>query len=85
MKPYQEQVIDNHTVIREFSENTHELDLVWHMDDEDRTIVALEETNWMFQFDDELPIPINSPIFIPKHKIHRVIKGDNNLKIKIMK
>jgi hypothetical protein len=85
MKPYQEQVLEANIIIREFSQDIDELDLIWHMDDEDRTIVAIEETDWLFQFDDELPLSLNSPIFIPQHKIHRVIKGTNNLKIKIAK
>lgn len=85
MKPYQEQVLEENTFIREFSQDIDELDLIWHMDDEDRTIVAIEETDWLFQFDDELPLSLNSPIFIPRHKIHRVIKGNGNLKIRIVK
>lgn len=85
IKPYQEQVLEENTFIREFSQDIDELDLIWHMDDEDRTIVAIEETDWLFQFDDELPLSLNSPIFIPRHKIHRVIKGNGNLKIKIVK
>jgi len=85
MTPYTEQVTDKQTVVREFSKDIHELDLIWHMDDEDRTIIALQETDWMFQFDDELPIHLNSSIFIPRHKIHRIIKGTENLKLKIIK
>jgi len=85
VKPYQEQVLEENTFIREFSQDIDELDLIWHMDDEDRTIVAIEETDWLFQFDDELPLSLNSPIFIPRHKIHRVIKGNGNLKIRIIK
>ena len=85
MRPYQEQVLEENTFIREFSQDIDELDLIWHMDDEDRTIVAVEETDWLFQFDDELPLSLNSSIFIPQHKIHRVIKGTNNLKIRIIK
>jgi len=85
MKPYQEQVLEDNIIIREFSQDTDELDLIWHMDDEDRTIIAIEETDWMFQFDDELPVSLNSFIFIPRHKVHRVIKGSGNLKLKIIK
>lgn len=85
IKPYQEQVLEENTFIREFSQDIDELDLIWHMDDEDRTIVAIEETDWLFQFDDELPLSLNSPIFIPRHRVHRVIKGTKDLKIKIIK
>jgi len=85
MRPYQEQVLEENTFIREFSQDIDELDLIWHMDDEDRTIISIEETDWMFQFDDELPISLNSHIFIPRHRVHRVIKGTKDLKIKIIK
>jgi hypothetical protein len=85
MRPYINiETIDNY-IIREFSQDIDELDLIWHMDDEDRTIIAIEETDWMFQFDDELPISLDSPISIPRHKVHRVIKGTKDLKIKIIK
>lgn len=85
IKPYQEQVLEENTFIREFSQDIDGLDLIWHMDDEDRTIVAIEETDWLFQFDDELPLSLNSSIFIPRHKIHRIIKGNRNLKIRVVK
>jgi len=84
MRPYINIETTDNYIIREFSQDIDELDLIWHMDDEDRTIIAIEETDWMFQFDDELPIPLNSPISIPRHKVHRVIKGSGNLKLKII-
>jgi len=85
MRPYINIKTTDNYIIREFSQDTDELDLIWHMDDEDRTIIAIEETDWMFQFDDELPISLNSLISIPRHKVHRVIKGSGNLKLKIIK
>jgi hypothetical protein len=85
MKPYINIETTDNYIIREFSQDIDELDLIWHMDDEDRTIISIEETDWMFQFDDELPISLNSPIFIPRHRVHRVIKGTKDLKIKIIK
>jgi hypothetical protein len=85
MKPYINIETTDNYIIREFSQDIDELDLIWHMDDEDRTIIAIGETDWMFQFDDELPISLNLPIFIPRHRVHRVIKGTKDLKIKIIK
>lgn len=85
MRPYINIETTDNYIIREFSQDTDELDLIWHMDDEDRTIIAIEETDWMFQFDDELPVSLNSPIFIPRHRVHHVIKGTKDLKIKIIK
>jgi hypothetical protein len=85
MRPYINIETTDNYIIREFSQDIDELDLIWHMDDEDRTIIAIEETDWMFQFDDELPVSLNSPISIPRHKVHRVIKGSGDLKLKIIR
>ena len=55
------------------------------MDDEDRLIEPLHETNWMFQLEDQLPVPLNQPIFIKRHQWHRLIKGKGSLTLKITK
>jgi len=71
-------------VVRTFSQDIDEDELVWHRDKKDREIKVLEETDWMFQFDNELPQIIKDVIFIPKNTYHRVIKGTNNLNITIL-
>ena len=70
--------IDNSN-IRTFSKDVNTMDLIWHMDDEDRNIEVLEGKGWKFQRDDELPLELTEGIriFIPRHQVHRVIKGDN--------
>jgi len=80
----EEKLIDN-TYIREFDVNTDSEDYLWHRDREDRTISSVNKTDWLFQFDDKLPILIENEIFIPKGIYHRIIKGSNNLKIKLIK
>ena len=77
-------VTDNH-IIREFDETIDPIELMWHRDNEDRIVEALESTDWLLQLDDSLPIILNKPIFIPKHMYHRVIKGTGNLLVKIIK
>ena len=76
--------IDNSN-IRTFSKDVNPKDLIWHMDDEDRNIEVLEGKGWKFQRDNELPLALAEGIriFIPKHQVHRVIKGKTNLKIQI--
>ena len=71
--------------IRSFSKNVIKLELVWHKDDEDRDIEILEGKGWQMQFDDELPFELvkGDHIFITKHRIHRIHKGETDLKIKI--
>ena len=73
--------------IRTFSKDVNTMDLIWHMDDEDRNIEVLEGKGWKFQRDDELPLDLTEGIriFIPRHQVHRVIKGTTDLKIRINK
>lgn len=82
-KPYVDIEINNKYIIREFSQNIDPIELMWHRDDEDRTLEVLNETDWKFQFDNSLPIPFEDHIFIPRHQWHRVIKGTGNLLLKI--
>jgi len=85
MKPYTDLEITDSYIIREFTENIDPIELMWHRDDEDRTIEILEETDWMIQLDNSLPILLKGNIFIPRHEWHRVIKGQKNLLVKINK
>jgi hypothetical protein len=84
-RPYTDTIEDNSCVIREFDENIDPIELMWHRDNEHRIIEAVELTDWLVQFDNELPISLDKPIFIPKHAWHRTIKGTGKLRIKITK
>jgi len=86
MNPYTE-ILEDNISYRVFSTDTPEEELVWHRDLEDRTLIVVEETDWMFQYDNEIPIPLSSShnLFIPKDVYHRLIKGSNDLKVKIIK
>ena len=83
--PYKDLEVTDSYIIREFSENIDPIELMWHRDDENRTVEILGETDWKLQLDNQLPTSINQPIFIPKHEWHRVIKGTGTLKLKIHK
>ena len=85
MLPFQEQQLADNLSVRIFLENTPEHELKWHWDEQDRIIEPVESTNWQFQFDNQLPIPINTKINIPKGLIHRIIKGSGDLKLKVTK
>ena len=85
MYPFEEKKESENTYIRTFSKDIDEYELKWHWDEEDRLIQSLEETNWEFQFDNELPIKFDKEIFIPKGSMHRIIKGTGDLKLKIIK
>jgi hypothetical protein len=58
---------------------------MWHRDREDRIIESIGKTDWLIQIDNELPKEINEKIFIPMGVYHRLIKGTNNLIIKLIK
>jgi hypothetical protein len=83
-KPYIEERTDN-IIRRTFSESVDEHELTWHRDKSDRIVKLLSETDWMIQFDNELPrkMSINETIEIPKNVYHRVIKGTGNLMVEI--
>ena len=85
--PYTNTPITQTSVIREFSSEVDPMELVWHQDKEDRTIEILEGEGWQLQRDNELPLALQKgdSIFIPMGQIHRVIKGNTNLKIQITK
>ena len=58
-KPYTEEQISCHSYLRIFSINTPDEELKWHWDEEDRVISSIKETDWLFQFDNQLPQSIN--------------------------
>jgi hypothetical protein len=84
MNPFKEVTIENLSY-RVFTSDTDEMELIWHRDAEDRIVEALHASDWQFQFDNELPISFEKPIFIRKERIHRVIKGTGDLHILIKK
>ena len=75
----------NGNIYRTFPNDTKSTELVWHRDKEDRIVEAVENTNWLFQMDNQLPTKIEGEIFIPKNTFHRIIKGDGDLKVKVQK
>ena len=85
MRPYKDIEVTDEYIIREFNENIDPIELMWHRDDEDRTVEVMGKTDWKLQLENQLPTSINQPIFIPRHEWHRAIKGTVNLKLKIYK
>lgn len=83
-KPFDEKLEEGY-YIRTFSEGVDDMELVWHRDREDRIVESVGDTDWMIQVDNELPKTLTESIYIPKNTYHRVIKGNNNLTVKIKK
>ena len=85
--PFTENKVNDNVVIREFQEGIDSDEMKWHWDREDRIVKVLEDTDWQFQMDNQLPIQMKKDveIFIPKGSWHRVIKKYGNLVVKITK
>ena len=83
MTPYTDLEVTEQYIIREFNENIDPIELLWHRDDEDRTIEIIGETDWLIQLDNQLPSQVKDPIFIPRLMWHRTIKGTGPLRVKI--
>ena len=84
MKPYTEQVLEQHGtgrpyIVRTFSSDVAEEELVCHRDRTNRRIHILGGQGW--QLPEELMI--GSDYYIQKMTYHRVIKGENDLIIRI--
>ena len=83
--PFQETKLIDNEFIRVFSQDTDSGEYMWHRDFEDRIIESIGETDWMIQIDNELPKQIRGQVFIPMGAYHRLIKGTEDLKIKLKK
>jgi hypothetical protein len=78
-----EEIQNSDVRIRIFSPETKDNELKWHWDEDDRHVMLIGESDWKFQFDNDLPIPFPKNIIIPKMTWHRVIKGSGGLKIAV--
>lgn len=84
--PFCEQIKDG-WYHRTFKSDLNDEDLKWHYDEESRLMVTTHETDWMFQYDNQLPfkIELHTTYVIPKGHYHRLIKGTGDLEVKILK
>lgn len=83
--PYENIEVTEEYIIRKFPHDTEAEDLLWHRDRENRLIEHVSGSGWSFQYDNELPIPIepNHYIDIPAGAWHRIHRGSDDLIIKI--
>lgn len=78
-------IINNHNkVIRRFESTVNDTDLLWHRDQEYRTLKVIGTTDWKIQIENELPKDIDG-VKIEKYVWHRLIKGTGDLVIEIDK
>ena len=83
-KPYT-QVVEGEYIIREFSGDVNESELVWHRDRNSRKVTVLEGEGWKLQMDNNLPKELEkgNSYYIPMMEYHRLIKGKGNLLLQI--
>lgn len=81
--PFEESWISDNVSLRSFSPDLMDEEFKWHTDMEDRIVEVLNENDWKFQFDDQLPVPMSGTIEIKKGEWHRIIKGSTPLNVKI--
>ena len=85
MLPFKDNILDTNIVERIFSREIDDIELMWHRDTEDRIISSTLKTNWKIQLEDELPKIIEDEVFIEEGRWHRLIKGDGDLILKIIR
>lgn len=73
--------------IRTFDINEDQAEFVWHRDKEDRMVEVISGDGWQFQPENCLPLLLEPGIRfkIEEGEYHRLIKGINNLQIRITK
>ena len=69
MTPYTDIEVTDKYIIREFNENIDPIELMWHRDNEDRTIEIIGDTDWKVQLDNKLPTSLKEHIFIKRFRI----------------
>lgn len=84
-RPFTEDFIGKNKIIRKFDPSAEDHLFKWHIDPESRIIKAINENDWKFQLDNQLPqdLEINKLTSIEKGVYHRLIKGTSELHLEI--
>lgn len=82
--PYRQKV-NKGIKTRVFDKSLKESDLKWHRDKNNRYIKVISGKEWKIQLENSFPVELveGKTYFINSKKWHRLIKGKNNLVIKI--
>lgn len=80
------ETLEENLKIRQFNSDIEHFHLVWHFDEYDRIVEVLNDSDWKFQFENKLPFDLTKGLIfkIKKGVYHRLIKGETDLKIKII-
>tara|TARA_R110000850_G_scaffold142337_3_gene264405 strand:+ start:1513 stop:1785 length:273 start_codon:yes stop_codon:yes gene_type:complete len=85
--PFKEKQIAENVFLRYFDHNILSEELIWHQDQEDRTIEIIQSNDWYFQRDEEVPFKLveGMKFSIKKLDYHRLLRGKDDLIIKVIK
>ena len=85
MSIYSDKQITLNSFTRTFKHNVNDHELVWHRDRANRFLTVLSGNQWYLQMDNQLPVAltIGSHHYIPQEIYHRLIKGTDDLVVKI--
>ena len=83
--PFKQKKIAKDTLLREFSKDVDNDELVWHRDKNLRLVEVVSGEGWKFQRDEQLPVVLEAgDVFaIPAGEYHRLHRGETNLVVKI--
>ena len=72
---------------RTFPKTLIQDDLKWYSHNEDREFLFLHDSDWMFQIEGDQPIRIdkNLKILISEGQTYRILKGTEDLKVRVLK
>ena len=84
VNPYLDKYVDN-KIVRYFSEEVDDKELIWHRDKKNRLVRVIKGSGWKFQYDNELPrkLIMGNSLYIEKDTYHRLIKGNGTLVLEI--
>lgn len=83
--PFKQKTITKNVLLREFSSDTQQDELIWHRDKNDRIVEVVSGVGWKFQRDNNLPVLLREGdrFKIPAEQYHRLLRGKTNLVVKI--
>ena len=76
MIPYKEYKITKKISIRYFNKEVDSYSLKWHWDGEDRKVIPLNKSRWLFQYDNQLPQ------LFKRFKVYKIKAGEYHRLIK---
>jgi hypothetical protein len=77
-------MLNETTILREFSTDHEDIEFVWHRDECDRVLEVFSGAGWKLQLDNQLPVDlVEGQYHIPAGMWHRLHKGDEDLLVMI--